>query len=146
MVESRVSERERRKALGEPVPADLALGLAEAALSKKATEVMLLDLRELTSMTDYFVVATVSTDVHSRAVTDAVAEWAREELGEKPWHIEGEEGPRQWVLLDYVDVVVHLLQPAARDYYALERLWGDAPSKEIADPEPPEATPTDAAD
>lgn len=143
---SRTTERERRKTCGEPHPYDLARGLAGAVLSKKATDILLLDLRKLTNVTDYFVLATVSTDVHSRAVSDAAEAWARETLGEKPWHIEGNEGARQWVLLDYVDVVVHLMQPRARAYYSLERLWGDAPREEIADPLSGETPKRDAAD
>jgi ribosome-associated protein len=135
MAEARSAERSRRKERGEPVPADLARGLASAALEKRAEDVVLLDLRGLTSMTDFFVVATVSTDVHSRAVSEAVQGWARETLDERPWHVEGEEGARHWLLLDYVDVVVHLFQPEARDYYGLERLWGDAPREEVTDEE-----------
>jgi ribosome-associated protein len=136
MADSRTQERERRKERGEPLPIDLARGLAEAALSKKATELLILDLRNLTSVTDYFVLGTVTTDVHSRAVTDAVIEWSRTELDERPWHVEGNEGARTWVLLDYVDVVVHLFQPEARDYYSLDRLWGDAPREVVEDPPP----------
>ncbi len=113
----------------------LARGFAEAALNKKATELVILDLRKLTNVTDFFVVGTVSTDVHSRAVEDAVKQWAEGQLGERPWHVEGAEGTRTWVLLDYVDVVVHLFQPQARAYYSLERLWGDAPREDIKDPE-----------
>ena len=143
---TRSGERERRKVRGEPDPHDLALGLSEAALGKKATDIFVLDLRGLTTMTDFFVVATVSTDVHSRAVTEGIVEWAREEMGERPWHIEGDEGSRAWVLLDYVDVVVHLQQPDARDYYGLERLWGDAPKEEVSDPEPEGTESGDGAD
>jgi len=139
MSEARSAQRRKRKERGEPLSIDLARGLARAALEKKAEEIIVLDLRGLTSMTDFFVVATVSTDVHSRAVTEAVERWAREDLGEKPWHVEGAEGTRPWVLLDYVDVVVHLLQPEAREYYGLERLWGDAPSESFADEDPPDA-------
>ena len=139
MSEARSAQRRKRQEQGEPAPHDLARGLAEAALEKRAEEVVLLDLRGITSMTDYFVVATVSTDVHARAVSEAVERWAREELGERPWHVEGAEGARHWVLLDFVDVVVHLFQPEARDYYGLERLWGDAPREEFADTDVPDA-------
>lgn len=136
MADSRTKERERRKEREEPLPIDLARGLAEAALSKKATELLIMDLRNLTSVTDYFVLVTVTTDVHSRAVAAAMTEWSRTELDERPWHVEGDEGARSWVLLDYVDVVVHLFQPEARDYYSLDRLWGDAPREVVEDPPP----------
>ena len=114
---------------------EVARGFAEAALSKKATDILILDLRQLTAVTDFFVVGTVSTDVHSRAVEEAVYTWAEDELDQRPWHIEGAEGARNWVLLDYVDVVVHLFLPQARAYYSLERLWGDAPAEEVGDPD-----------
>lgn len=112
---------------------EVARGFAEAALIKKATDLIILDLKNLTSMTDFFIVGTVSTDVHSRAVEGAIVDWAMNELQMRPWHIEGAEGSRNWVLLDYIDVVVHLFRPEARDYYSLERLWGDAPTEEIKD-------------
>lgn len=137
MSDARSDERDRRRERGEPVPADLARGLAEAARDKRAEGIVILDLRGLTSMADYFVVATVTADVHARAVAEGVREWARENLGERPWHVEGDEGGRTWVLLDYVDVVVHLMQPDVRNYYALERLWGDAPREELGEDENP---------
>jgi ribosome-associated protein len=135
VTDERSAERDRRRERGEPVPADLARGLAEAARDKKAEGIVILDLRGLTSMADYFVVATVTTDVHARAVAEGVRMWAAETLEERPWHVEGDEGGRNWVLLDYVDVVVHLMQPDVRIYYALERLWGDAPREEVGDGE-----------
>ncbi len=124
--------REQRGKGGVP-PAELARGIADAALEKKAEELVCLDLRRLTTMTDYFVIATVSTDVHSRAVEEAVRELIRERFGVRPWHVEGAESSRNWILIDYVDVVVHLFQPETRAYYDLERLWGDAPREVITD-------------
>jgi ribosome-associated protein len=118
---------------GEVAPDLLARGIAEAALEKKGEELVLLDLRELTPMTDFFVIGTVSTDVHSRAVEEHLREMIRERFGVKPWHVEGGDASRTWVLLDYVDVVVHLFQPETRAYYDLERLWGDAPREAVAD-------------
>ena len=114
---------------------EVARGFAEAALSKNATGLIILDLKNLTTLTDFFIVGTVSTDVHSRAVEGAIVDWARDELQLRPWHIEGAEGSRNWVLLDYIDVVVHLFQPETRDYYSLEKLWGDALMEEIKDPD-----------
>jgi ribosome-associated protein len=126
-------KRQRRRDRGGSTPADLARGLAEAALARKAEEVVILDLEGITSMTDHFVIATVTTDVHARAVAEAVMEWAEKAVRERPWHVEGDEGSRNWILLDYVDVVVHLMQPETRAYYALERLWGDAPRHRVED-------------
>jgi ribosome-associated protein len=130
----RSTERQRRREQGGNTPGELARGLAEAALTRKAEGIVILDLEGLTSMADHFVIATVTTDVHARAVAEAVVEWARETVGERPWHVEGDEGSRNWILLDYVDVVVHLMQPETRAYYSLERLWGDAPRRPVEDP------------
>jgi ribosome-associated protein len=130
----RSTERKRRREQGGNTPGELARGLAEAALTRKAEGIVIIDLEGLTSMADHFVIATVTTDVHARAVAEAVVEWARETVGERPWHVEGDEGSRNWILLDYVDVVVHLMQPETRAYYSLERLWGDAPRHPVEDP------------
>jgi ribosome-associated protein len=134
MNDDRSTERQRRRERGGSDPGELARGLAEAALERKAEGIVILDLAGLTSMTDHFVIATVTTDVHARAVAEAVVEWAKETVGERPWHVEGDEGTRNWVLLDFVDVVVHLMQPETRAYYALEKLWGDAPRHPVEDP------------
>lgn len=128
-------ERDARRAKSEVPSPDLARALTEAALEKKATELVILDLRDITSVTDFFVVGTVSTDVHSRAVESAIADRARDRFGSRPWHVEGTGGARTWVLMDYVDVVVHIFQKEAREYYSLERLWGDASAEEIRDPD-----------
>jgi ribosome-associated protein len=110
----------------------LARGLAEQAWGKKAEQVAILDLRPLTAMTDYFVIATVTSDAQARAVAEHLQQWAAEQMDEHPWHIEGNQGA-SWLLLDYVDVVVHLFRPEARLYYGLERLWGDAPRQTFRD-------------
>lgn len=94
---------------------------------------VLLDLRQLSPMADYFLVCSGTSDVHVRAICDAVAEGllARPERI-KPWHVEGYD-TRRWVLLDFVHVVVHVFQGETREYYSLERLWGDAPRRAIDD-------------
>ena len=94
------------------------------AQSKKAEDVVVLDMSAVTDMTDYFVICTGTVDVHVKAIADAIVEGMKEE-GERSWHLEGTER-LQWVLIDFVDVVVHIFQPETRDFYALERLWGDA--------------------
>ena len=113
----------------------LARRAAAACLEKKATDAVLLDLRELEAVSDFFIVVSAASEVQVKAVADHVAERLREEKGAKPWHVEGLEG-RRWVLLDYVDVVVHVFHEKTREYYLLERLWGDAKRIEIADDRP----------
>ena len=93
-------------------------------LSKKAEDVMLLDVRGLSDVTDYFVLMSGSSQIHVQAITDAIFDGAID-TGNKPLHVEGRDLGR-WVLLDFVDVVVHVMQDDARRYYSLERLWGDA--------------------
>jgi ribosome-associated protein len=114
-------------------PAD-ALALARAAgrlaLEKKASDVVLLDLRELTTVCDAFLVASADSEPQIKAVVDHVKKGLREH-GQEPWHVEGLEN-RRWVVLDYVDFVIHVFRADTRETYLLERLWGDAP-KEVLD-------------
>ncbi len=107
--------------------------IAELALTKKAKEVAILDLRKLTSMTDYFVVCTGDSETHVKAIADAIMA-GMEEQGERAWHTEGVHN-LQWVLLDYVDVVVHVFHRDARAFYGLEKLWGDAKIQKVVDDE-----------
>ena len=124
-------ERVARPARGErPAEAarDLATAAAREAVDRKGRDVVLLDLRGLTSATDWFVIASGESDTQVRAIADRIQERLREDHEEKPWHVEGLQTGR-WVLLDYIDFVVHVLHREARDYYLLERLWADAPSE-----------------
>ncbi len=98
--------------------------IAQSMFEKKAEEVRLIDLRGLTSVTDCFVVCTGTSDIHVKAIADNIRS-RLEESGQRPHHVEGYAG-LSWILLDYIDVVVHVFQPRARDFYDLERLWGDA--------------------
>ncbi len=106
---------------------------AELALTKKALGVIALDLRGLSSSCDFFLICHGTSEVQVKAIADAIRDGLRDE-GERVWHTEGYEA-RQWILLDYVDVVVHVFEAERRDYYQLERLWGDAPRQEFADGE-----------
>jgi ribosome-associated protein len=114
---------------------EIAHAAGNIAVSKKAVDVRILDLRGLTSITDYFVVCSGELDIHVKAISDAIVE-ALEKEKVKVWHIEGYSALK-WVLLDYVDVVVHVFQREARDFYGLERLWGDAPAEELSGEKPP---------
>lgn len=97
---------------------------ARVLLDSKANDVVMLDLREVTDMTDYFIVASGTSDTHVRSTAQHVIEALKQE-GATVQSVEGLEGGR-WVLLDYVDFVVHVFHPALRTFYQLERLWGDA--------------------
>jgi ribosome-associated protein len=108
---------------------DLLAAAARAAVSKKARDLVALDLRDLAGVADYFLILSASSEVQVKAVSDAIEDGLRGR-GVRPWHIEGREGQR-WVLLDYVDVVVHVFHEKTREYYMLDRLWGDARSVEL---------------
>jgi ribosome-associated protein len=101
----------------------------QLALSKKGFDVKILKLRNLTSICDYFVIVSGDVSVHVNAIAEAIDEGLLER-GIKPWHREGFKGGK-WILLDYVDVVIHIFQKQAREFYALEKLWGDAPVEEM---------------
>jgi ribosome-associated protein len=104
---------------------------ADLALERKALGVVVLDLRGISSATDYFVICSGTSDIHVRAVAEHIID-ALKERKIRPGHVEGLEGGR-WVLVDYIDFVVHVFHPSARDFYQLETLWGDAPRHEIVD-------------
>lgn len=97
---------------------------AELAGEIKARDVVGLDLRGISSATDFFLIATGRSDVQVRAIAEHVVEELKKE-GVRPLHVEGLQGGR-WVLVDYIDFVVHVFHPQARDFYQLENLWGDA--------------------
>jgi ribosome-associated protein len=103
---------------------DVLRAAAQAAISKKARTPVALDLRELDGVCDYFFICSASSEVQVKAVAEGIEDALRER-GVRPWHIEGFEG-RRWVLLDYVEVVVHVFHEKTREYYLLDRLWGDA--------------------
>ncbi len=98
---------------------------AALALERKAHDIVVLDLRGISSATDFFLIASGNSDVQVKAIADHISEELKKE-GERASHIEGVQTGR-WVLLDYIDFVVHVFHPQARDFYQLENLWGDAP-------------------
>jgi ribosome-associated protein len=124
-------------------PKTLAKKIAAFALTKKAANVVMMDLRKVTDMADFFVVCSADSDVQVKAVADAIID-GTETLGEKTWHQEG-LSQRQWVLLDYVDVVVHVFHKDARRFYGLEKLWGDAKIETVEDVPEVKKTPKKAA-
>ncbi len=112
-------------------PRTLAKKIAQFALTKKASDITIMDLRKLTDVADFFVVCSADSDVQVKAIADAVAD-GTDKLGAAPWHQEG-LSQRQWVLLDFVDVVVHIFHKEVRRYYNLEKLWGDAKIETVTD-------------
>jgi ribosome-associated protein len=102
----------------------LAQRAAQVALDTKAQDVVLLDLRGVTDMTDFFLIASGTSDTHARAIGEHILEELKRE-GSPAHHVEGLEKGR-WVLLDFVDFVVHIFHPTLRNFYQLERLWADA--------------------
>ena len=103
--------------------------IAGYAAEKKATEVLVMDLRKVTDMTSFFIVCTGESTTQIKAIADNVIEQCRK-AGLGIYHIEGYDSLR-WILIDLVDVVVHIFQPDVRAYYQLERLWGDAPVERL---------------
>lgn len=108
----------------------LAIELARIASDLKSEAVVAFDLRGITSVTDYTVICTGTSDRQMRAVAEAVIEYARK-IGQKPYGVAGTEND-VWIIVDFVDVVVHIFGRPYRDYYDLELLWGDAPRLEWA--------------
>jgi ribosome-associated protein len=113
-------------------------GAAQFALERKARDVLAMDLREISSATDFFLLATGNSDIQVRAIADHILDQLRLQ-GHRPNHVEGLQGGR-WVLLDFVDYVIHVFHPAARDFYQLERLWGDAMIQRFGDDDAPPET------
>lgn len=129
---------------GKPVmtPAALARIAADVALDKKAEDIVLLDLRPFPILCDCFLIASGRSELHVRAIAEAIADETARRHGDRPWHVEGLTYGR-WVLLDYVDWVVHIFHVETREYYLLERLWADAPMERLS---PPAAREVEAAD
>ena len=102
--------------------------ILDLAIDKKAGRIVIFDVRGLSSLTDFFVVCHGTSEAQVKAIVDNI----RKGTENKPRHLEGYEN-QNWILLDYFDIVVHVFRKDERDYYELERLWADAPIKEIND-------------
>jgi ribosome-associated protein len=116
-------------------PQDLAETIAAYAADKKAIDIVAVDLRGVAGYTDFFVIATGNTDRQVKAIHDSINEGLKKEHGILPRRVEGLTESR-WVLLDYLDVVVHVFTPETRDFYRLEQLWGEVPRLELELGEP----------
>ena len=105
--------------------------ISELMLDKKALDIKIIDVRKITSLTDFFVICTSESEPQTRAITDHIHTKMNED-GMKAWHIEGYEN-LDWVLLDYVNIVVHVFSRVSREYYNLERLWADGCITQVHD-------------
>lgn len=104
----------------------LALKCRELADNKKAENIVILDVRKVSSITDYFVIATGTSEPHLRAIVDEIREGLEEDQGLKPRSMDGRL-QTAWVVLDYFDVIIHVMRADLREHYDLEGLWGDVP-------------------
>ncbi|TVQ10797.1 MAG: ribosome silencing factor [Balneolaceae bacterium] len=99
--------------------------IAKALSGKKGENIVMLDLRKITTMADHFILCSGLSENHIKTLADEVIDVCREEIGERPWRKEGLDTKR-WVVLDFVDVVVHIFREETRNYYGIERMWSDA--------------------
>jgi len=110
---------------------DLVQYILEGIGSKKAEDIKVLDLRNIPSaVCDVFILCTGNSNVQVEAIANGAIDEVRDNKGGKPWHVEGLAN-KEWVLIDFVQVVVHVFQPEVRTFYALEQLWADAPEFSI---------------
>ena len=102
--------------------------IGKLTLTKQAENVLSIDVRKVSNSADYFIICSAETGIQVSAIANAV----RKGTPSKPWHVEGLNN-QNWVLLDYVDVVLHVFKTQTREFYSLEKLWADAPTVEITD-------------
>lgn len=112
--------------------AELAAEICRYAADKKAHEILEIDLRGIVGYTDYFVICSGNTERQVKAIHDGILEGCKHEHGRLPRQVEG-VGDAQWILMDFLDVVVHVFTPEKREFYRLERLWGEAPTRVVED-------------
>ncbi len=112
-------------------PTQLAQAVMELAADRKAIDVVELDVREVVGYTDYFVICSGNTDRQVKAIRDSVHSGLKERFGLLPTRVEGVSEAR-WILMDYLDVVVHIFTPEARAFYRLEQLWGEVPVRAMS--------------
>jgi ribosome-associated protein len=114
----------------ELTPEDLAQRVAEIASDKVAQDIRVFDLRGIVSYTDFFVICSGGTERQTKAIHDAIYQELKDVYARLPRRVEGLTESR-WILMDYLDAVIHIFTPDARSYYRLEQLWGDAPSQTV---------------
>ena len=126
-----MSEQRQQRRFAQPERSDeLVERIAEIASDKKAADIMILDVHEIVGYTDYFLICSGNTERQAKAIHDGIHQGLKAE-GVLPRRVEGERQAR-WILMDYLDCVVHIFTPEARGYYRLEQLWGEAPARSIA--------------
>ncbi|MGM0506284.1 MAG: ribosome silencing factor [Bacteroidota bacterium] len=109
--------------------------ICQAMLERKARDIVQIDVRNVTTLANQFIICHGTSETQISAIANHVDDQTRKICGEKPWRREGLEG-RKWIVLDYVDVVVHIFSEEYRTYYDLEKMWSDGIRTEIHDPEP----------
>ncbi|WP_457616178.1 ribosome silencing factor [Lutibacter sp.] len=111
---------------------DLIATILKAIDEVKGVDVKILDLREIeNTVCDYFIICTGTSNTHVSAISGIIQKHVGKSIKEKPWHVEGENNA-EWILIDYVDVVVHVFQKHVREFYDIESLWGDAKTTTIS--------------
>jgi ribosome-associated protein len=99
-------------------------------MEKKGNDIVVLDLREITSIADFFIITDGNSNVHVKAISDEIREKMAKEYGVYPWHMEGTVG-QKWILIDYVDIVVHVFDEETRHFYDIEKLYEDAGKRRV---------------
>jgi ribosome-associated protein len=125
-----MGKRRKDSGLGsEKLSSSIVKGMQE----KKAIDIVLMDLRKVkNAVADFFVICSGSSDKQLDAIADSIDEQVYKNLNENPWHVEGKNN-KEWMILDYTNVVAHIFRKDRRNFYALEKLWGDAEITEIED-------------
>ena len=111
-------------------PEELVEAIAGYAGDVKAIDIVALDVRGVLDYADFFVIASGNTDRQTKAIHDRIHEGMKKEHGLLPRRVEGTQEAK-WILMDYLDVVIHIFTPETRDFYALEKLWGEVPAKAL---------------
>ena len=119
-------------------PEDLTQAIAALAADKKAIDIVALDLRGVAGYTDFFLICSGGSDRQTKAIHDGIHEGMKKQHDTHPRRVEGASEAR-WILMDYLDCVVHVFTPDTRDYYRLEQLWGDVPRLDLDLDEGPSA-------
>lgn len=121
--------RKRKQTPAEKLVQAIVAGMQE----KKGQDIVIMDLRNArNAVADYFVICSGSSDKQLAALTDSIEEEVDKAIGESPWHREGRQN-KEWMLMDYINVVAHVLRKDKRAHYALEKLWGDAEIEHVED-------------